>query len=170
MQTMRRMKSTVGFATEHEIISSRLLSLVHLIYLLRIAEISLFIEKEKFCGKKVFYLEKCILESRKISWNMSIFSGLFQSFERSYRYFVSGTLDADTQILLTSALYFKGRWLKSFDRHATRLRCFRVPARGCQNILMMENSSKYRYGYIGSLDADVVEIPYSVWFLILTSS
>ncbi|XP_012225010.1 uncharacterized protein Spn27A [Linepithema humile] len=72
-----------------------------------------------------------------------------------------GTLSADTQILLTSALYFKGRWLKSFDRHATRPRCFRVPARGCQNILMMENSSKYRYGYIASLDADVVEIPYS---------
>lgn len=29
---------------------------------------------------------------------------------------------------------------------------------------MMENTSKYRYGYIAPLDADVVEIPYSVKF------
>ncbi|CAL1688366.1 unnamed protein product [Lasius platythorax] len=72
-----------------------------------------------------------------------------------------GTLAADTQILLTSALYFKGRWLKSFDKHATRARCFRVPQRGCQDVPMMENTSRYRYAYIASLDADVVEIPYS---------
>lgn len=66
-------------------------------------------------------------------------------------------------MLLTSALYFKGRWLKSFDRNATHPRCFRI-ARNCQNVLMMENTSKYRYGYIAYLDADVVEIPYSVRF------
>ncbi|XP_011685298.1 PREDICTED: heparin cofactor 2-like isoform X2 [Wasmannia auropunctata] len=72
-----------------------------------------------------------------------------------------GTLSADTQIVLTSALYFKGRWLKAFDRDATRVRCFRVPQSGCQDVFMMENASKYRYGYIASLDADVVEIPYS---------
>ncbi|KYM94473.1 Serpin B3, partial [Cyphomyrmex costatus] len=72
-----------------------------------------------------------------------------------------GTLSADTQMLLTSSLYFKGRWLKSFDKDATRIRCFHVPQSGCQDVLMMENSSKYRYGNIGSLDADVVEIPYS---------
>lgn len=77
-------------------------------------------------------------------------------------YIVLGTLAADTQILLTSALYFKGRWLKSFDKHATRARCFRVPQRGCQDVPMMENTSRYRYAYIASLDADVVEIPYSV--------
>ncbi|KAL6427473.1 hypothetical protein ACFW04_008768 [Cataglyphis niger] len=72
-----------------------------------------------------------------------------------------GTLPADTQILLTSALYFKGRWLKSFDKDATRARCFRVPQHGCRNVPMMENTSRYRYAYIASLDADVVEIPYS---------
>ncbi|XP_011638346.1 uncharacterized protein LOC105428007 [Pogonomyrmex barbatus] len=70
------------------------------------------------------------------------------------------SLAAETQILLTSALYFKGRWLKSFDKGATRVRCFHVSG-GCQDIPMMENTSKYRCGYIASLDADVVEIPYS---------
>lgn len=67
-------------------------------------------------------------------------------------------------MLLTSALYFKGRWLKSFDKDATRVRCFYIPQRNCQDVFMMENTSKYRYGYIASLDADVVEIPYSVRF------
>ncbi|XP_012528497.1 uncharacterized protein LOC105832254 [Monomorium pharaonis] len=72
-----------------------------------------------------------------------------------------GTLTADTQIVLTSALYFKGRWLKSFDKDATRVRCFHSLQSGCQDVRMMESTSKYRYGYIASLDADVVEIPYS---------
>ncbi|KAM0725674.1 Serine protease inhibitor 2 [Formica fusca] len=72
-----------------------------------------------------------------------------------------GTLPADTQILLTSALYFKGQWLKSFDKDATRARCFRVPQYGCRDVPMMENTSRYRNAYIASLDADVVEIPYS---------
>jgi len=67
-------------------------------------------------------------------------------------------------MLLTSALYFKGRWLKSFDKSTTRVRCFHVPQGGCQDIPMMENASKYRNGHIASLDADVVEIPYSVRF------
>lgn len=77
-------------------------------------------------------------------------------------YIVLGTLPADTQILLTSALYFKGQWLKSFNKDATRARCFRVPQRGCRDVPMMENTSRYRNAYIASLDADVVEIPYSV--------
>ncbi|XP_014481109.1 PREDICTED: uncharacterized protein LOC106747753 [Dinoponera quadriceps] len=72
-----------------------------------------------------------------------------------------GTLDPDTQLLLTSALYFKGRWLKSFDRDSTHMRCFYVPQHGCRNVSMMENNSKYRYAYIGSLDAEVAELPYS---------
>ncbi|KAL0100192.1 hypothetical protein PUN28_019549 [Cardiocondyla obscurior] len=72
-----------------------------------------------------------------------------------------GALSSETQMLLTSTLYFKGLWFKSFDRHATRVRCFHVPYKGCQDVPMMENTSKYRYGYIPSLDTDVVEIPYS---------
>ncbi|EZA57928.1 hypothetical protein X777_01942 [Ooceraea biroi] len=72
-----------------------------------------------------------------------------------------GTLQTDTQLLITSALYFKGRWLKSFDKHATRMRCFYVPERGCQDVPLMENTDRYRHGYIASLDTNVVEIPYS---------
>jgi len=76
----------------------------------------------------------------------------------------SDILDTNTQLLVTSALYFKGQWLKSFDKHTTRMQCFHVPGHGCQDVLMMENIDKYRHGYIASLDSDVVEIPYSVKF------
>jgi len=51
--------------------------------------------------------------------------------------------------------------LKSFSKDETRVRCFRVPDHSCQDVPMMETTSKYRYAYIASLDADVVEIPYS---------
>lgn len=52
--------------------------------------------------------------------------------------------------------------MKSFDKDATRTRCFRVPVLGCKDVPMMESASQYRYAYVASLDADVVEIPYSV--------
>jgi len=76
----------------------------------------------------------------------------------------SDILNANTQLLVTSALYFKGQWLKSFDKHATRMQCFHIPAYGCQDVPMMENIDKYRHGYIAALDSNVVEIPYSVKF------
>ena len=66
-------------------------------------------------------------------------------------------------LLLTSALYFRGRWLNGFDQAATRKRCFQVPdTNGCYEVSMMENTFKYNYASIDSLDADVIEIPYSV--------
>lgn len=72
-----------------------------------------------------------------------------------------GSVSPDTILLLTSAVYFKGRWLKEFDKSETTSRCFRVPNRGCQNVPMMENVSKYKYAVIPSLDAEVAEIPYA---------
>ncbi|XP_012284745.1 heparin cofactor 2 isoform X2 [Orussus abietinus] len=72
-----------------------------------------------------------------------------------------GSLPSDTQMLLTTTLYFKGSWAKSFNGKYTRQLCFNVPNRGCTQAYMMESISKYRYAYVPSLDADVIEIPYS---------
>ncbi|XP_066582525.1 uncharacterized protein [Prorops nasuta] len=68
-------------------------------------------------------------------------------------------ISPDVPLMITSALYFKGSWLNSFDKKFTRMRCFYVPA--CQQTLMMENEGKYRYAHIPSLDAEVLELPYS---------
>lgn len=72
-----------------------------------------------------------------------------------------GSLHADTSLILTSALYFKGKWQKAFNKDASFMGCFNVPTTGCQETQFMATTAKYRYGYIPSLDADVVELPYT---------
>ncbi|XP_015115995.1 uncharacterized protein LOC107040423 [Diachasma alloeum] len=70
-------------------------------------------------------------------------------------------ISPDTQLLLTSVIYFNGRWLKAFDADSTRTRCFHVSDSECQEVSMMENVSKYKFAHVPSLDAQVVEIPYA---------
>lgn len=158
MQTMRRTRSMPGFAKERGITSSRSFSLVFKKTLFLI-----FLRRRKGeCFLYVYVIEWCvyvcyIFLKFEISFLLFTFKSILLS-----TFNVSGTLDANVQMLLTSALYFKGRWLKSFDRGATRVGCFQVPDGSCQNIPMMQNIAKYRYGYVAALDADVVEIPYSV--------
>ncbi|XP_017889133.1 uncharacterized protein LOC108630369 [Ceratina calcarata] len=67
----------------------------------------------------------------------------------------------DTRILLTSVVYFKGHWLKSFDKAKTKLECFYIPNGECRKTYMMKHESVYRYAYVHSIDAHVLEIPYS---------
>ena len=68
----------------------------------------------------------------------------------------------DTHLMLTSVIYFKGRWLKSFDTAKTKLQCFYIPNGECRKTYFMKHESLYRYAYIASIEAHVVEIPYSV--------
>ena len=77
-------------------------------------------------------------------------------------------LAADTKMLLTTAIYFKGKWEKSFDIKSTRMLCFNALT-GCVKTNMMENIDNYKYAYIPALDAEVAEIPYTVghFFLLL---
>ncbi|XP_015190926.1 PREDICTED: uncharacterized protein LOC107074206 [Polistes dominula] len=72
-----------------------------------------------------------------------------------------GSISADTTLILTSALYFKGRWQLSFNKKAGFNDCFYVPKIGCQNTDFIANTAEYRFGNIESLNADVVEIPYT---------
>ncbi|XP_043516630.1 uncharacterized protein LOC122532161 [Frieseomelitta varia] len=67
----------------------------------------------------------------------------------------------DTHLMLTSVIYFKGRWLKSFDTAKTKLQCFYIPNGECRKTYFMKHESFYRYAYIASIEAHVVEIPYS---------
>ncbi|KAL2735249.1 antithrombin-III-like isoform X2 [Vespula squamosa] len=72
-----------------------------------------------------------------------------------------GSLNADTTLILTSALYFKGRWQKSFNKNAGFTDCFYVPKIGCQNTIFMATTAEYSYGHIASLNADAIKIPYT---------
>ncbi|XP_076177429.1 uncharacterized protein LOC143151855 [Ptiloglossa arizonensis] len=71
------------------------------------------------------------------------------------------SIDPNTRLVLTSTIYFKGRWLKSFDKMKTKLQCFYVPNGECRNINFMLHESTYRYAQISSIEAEVLEIPYS---------
>ncbi|KOC68055.1 Serine proteinase inhibitor A3K, partial [Habropoda laboriosa] len=68
---------------------------------------------------------------------------------------------SDTRLISTSVIYFKGRWLKSFDKRRTKLRCFHTPTGKCTNTYLMTHQSTYRYAYISSIEAHALEIPYS---------
>ncbi|XP_043481422.1 uncharacterized protein LOC122510672 [Leptopilina heterotoma] len=72
-----------------------------------------------------------------------------------------GGLSSASQLLITNAIYFKGAWLHAFDKKQTRPRCFQTFKNGCQEVHMMESIGKYRYGFLPSLDAEVIEIPYT---------
>lgn len=67
----------------------------------------------------------------------------------------------NTQLLLTSVIYFKGAWLKGFDKTKTKLECFYTATGECRNSYFMSDESTYRYTYISAIDAEILEIPYS---------
>ncbi|XP_076659072.1 uncharacterized protein LOC143362614 [Halictus rubicundus] len=74
---------------------------------------------------------------------------------------VVGGFPPNTQLLLTSVIYFKGGWLKAFDRKKTKLECFYIATGECRNAYFMSHESTYRYAYISSIEAEIIEIPYS---------
>lgn len=67
-----------------------------------------------------------------------------------------------TSILLANALYFKGIWEKSFDEQNTQPRCFYLANNECYMTPMMDTVNVFKYDEVRELDAQVVELPYTV--------
>jgi serine protease inhibitor len=76
--------------------------------------------------------------------------------------FSTGSISKQTNLMLVSAMYFKGKWQHAFDTVKTTQNCFYVDAYQCFNAYFMENVNIYKYAYIGSLQAHAVELPYEV--------
>lgn len=76
--------------------------------------------------------------------------------------FVIDTLDPNSIMVLANALYFKGLWKKSFDAQSTALKCFHSVRSACVNAAMMQSTDTFNYKFIEALDAQALEIPYSV--------
>jgi serine protease inhibitor len=79
----------------------------------------------------------------------------------------TGSISRHTNLMLASAMYFKGKWQHAFDIDKTAQNCFYVDVNQCFNANFMENVNMYKYAYIGSLQAQAVELPYEVSTCIL---
>jgi serpin B len=70
----------------------------------------------------------------------------------------SGALDSLTRLVLTNAVYFKGKWEHEFDKKATQDAPFTVSADEKVDVPLMFQKERFRYGETGELQ--LLEMPY----------
>jgi len=68
-------------------------------------------------------------------------------------------LDSLTRLVLTNAIYFKGRWAEPFQESATREAPFWIAADSSVPVPMMAQTQDFLYGETD--DCQVIEIPYA---------
>ncbi|KAF9786579.1 hypothetical protein SFRURICE_016302, partial [Spodoptera frugiperda] len=68
-------------------------------------------------------------------------------------------INPKTELLLTSALYFKGTWLNEFDRKKTHGECFYRNG-VCKTVAMMNLEAELNYAHVDDLRAHALELPY----------
>jgi serpin B len=67
-----------------------------------------------------------------------------------------------TRLILVNAIYFKGDWLKKFDKGNTRDEDFHVlPTETIKVQLMHKPKAKFFYGYNNDLKCQAIELPYA---------
>lgn len=71
-------------------------------------------------------------------------------------------LGAETRLILTSAVYFRGQWLRQFDKNDTKERDFRIAPQETIRIPMMHRSDDESiFNYAETSDFRILELPYS---------
>ena len=81
-----------------------------------------------------------------------------QTLDRIKDLMPEGTVNQETVLVLTNAIYFKGAWARAFDLEMTRPGDFTTGAKGTRSVPLMRQSEDYRY-----LDGEafqVLELPY----------
>nr|CAH0111245.1 unnamed protein product [Daphnia galeata] len=72
-----------------------------------------------------------------------------------------GSVNSLTKLVLVNAVYFKGNWMRKFDPSLTAVEPFFLGSEDKQmNVNMMHIDAEFRTGYIESLDARLLELPY----------
>ena len=70
----------------------------------------------------------------------------------------SGSLDRLTRLVLTNAVYFKGKWVHEFDKKATQDAPFTLSTGEKIDVSLMFQKEGFRYGETGELQ--LLEMPY----------
>ncbi|XP_011644246.1 antichymotrypsin-2-like isoform X4 [Pogonomyrmex barbatus] len=74
----------------------------------------------------------------------------------------SDDIGEDTRIMLINAIYFKSKWLHTFDERNTAKRTFHVSKTETNLVPTMFKKSKYAYGKISTWHTTFIEIPYLI--------
>ena len=69
-----------------------------------------------------------------------------------------GVLDQMTRLVLTNAIYFKGKWANQFDKQATEEAPFKLTPKTAVSVPMMHRKDSFKYGMTD--DAQILELPY----------
>ncbi len=69
-----------------------------------------------------------------------------------------GGVDKLTALVLTNAIYFKGKWKTEFEKKDTKLADFTVTAKDKVQVAMMHIKADFRYG--GNANMKIIELPY----------
>ena len=69
-----------------------------------------------------------------------------------------GVLNQLTRLVLTNAIYFKGKWASQFDKKATQEAPFKLALKKTVNVPMMHRKEKYKHATMD--DAQILELPY----------
>ncbi|MFH1193962.1 MAG: serpin family protein [bacterium] len=75
--------------------------------------------------------------------------------------FPQGSLNTMTQLVLTNAIYFKGTWIKQFEKSQTRDEDFRVSSTNTIKVPMMKRTDKNaKFNYTEDDNVQILEMPY----------
>ncbi|XP_007887815.2 leukocyte elastase inhibitor [Callorhinchus milii] len=72
-----------------------------------------------------------------------------------------GMIDQFTKLVLVNAIYFKGRWTKSFDKEDTEERLFFISKDDSKTVNMMSLKGTFNVAYVEELETQILEIPYA---------
>lgn len=75
--------------------------------------------------------------------------------------FPRGSIDELTRLVLTNAIYFKGNWVKQFDKKETKQEAFRTGAGGIIQVPMMSRTDKEaKFSYAETEELKILEMLY----------